>query len=156
MHAFACEVIGQSGSGRLSVVREVYARGALVRDIIPALRSIAEAYPGVTFRADPSEPAYIAECRSAGLHMTPATNDVDAGIQAVASAFADMMTIDPGCSGLLGELPGYIWQTDRSGGFKEKPVEVNDDACDALRYGVMAHKVPQNAWARLESAGGVS
>ena len=30
VHAFACEVIGQTGSGRLSVVREVYAKGALL------------------------------------------------------------------------------------------------------------------------------
>ena len=106
VHAFACEVIGQSGSGRLSVVREVYAKGALVRDIIPALLDIAKAYPGVVFHADPSEPAYIAECRAAGLKMTAARNDVNEGIQAVSVAINDGMTIDPSCSGLLGEMPG--------------------------------------------------
>ena len=48
------------------------------------------------------------------------------------------MTISPRCVGLLGEMPGYVWAKDRSGVFREHPVQVNDDACDALRYGVMA------------------
>ena len=149
VHAFACEVIGQSGSGRLSVVREVYAKGALVRDIIPALLDVAKAYPGVVFHADPSEPAYIAECRAAGLKMVAARNDVNEGIQAVSVAISDGMTIDPSCSGLLGEMPGYVWQQDRNG-MKEKPIEINDDACDALRYGVIAFAPdPNNPWAAI-------
>ena len=150
VHAFACEVIGQSGSGRLSVIREVYAKGALLRDIIPVLLEIQKAYPGIRFMADPSEPAYIAECIGAGLRMEAARNDVDAGIQAVSAAIHDGMTIDPSCDGLLGEMPGYTWMTDRAGGFKEKPIEINDDACDALRYGVIAFAPDMdNPWARL-------
>ena len=40
--------------------------------------------------------------------------------------------------------------TDRAGGFKEKPIEINDDACDALRYAVIAFAPdPDNPWARL-------
>ena len=149
VHAFACEVIGQSGSGRLSVVREVYAKGALVRDIIPALLDIQTTYPGIVFHADPSEPAYIAECRAAGLKMVAARNDVNDGIQAVSVAINDGLTVDPSCSGLLGEMPGYVWQQDRNG-MKEKPIEINDDACDALRYGVIAFTAdPDNPWANL-------
>ena len=155
VHAFACEVIGQSGSGRLSVIREVYAKGALVRDIIPALLDIQTAYPGIVFHADPSEPAYIAECRAAGLKMVAARNDVNDGIQAVSVAINDGLTVDPSCSGLLGEMPGYVWQQDRNG-MKEKPIEINDDACDALRYGVIAFtRDPNNPWAAIagKSAG---
>jgi phage terminase large subunit len=150
VHAFACEVIGQSGSGRLSVLREVYAKGALLRDIIPVLLDIARTYPGIVFKGDPSEPAYIAECKQAGLRIDAARNDVDAGIQAVSAAIHDGMTIDPSCDGLLGELPGYTWMADRGGGFKEKPIEINDDACDALRYGVIAFAPdPNNPWATI-------
>ena len=150
VHAFACEVIGQTGSGRLSVIREVYAKGALLRDIIPVLLAIQAEHPSMMFHADPSEPAYIAECRAAGLRMIAANNDVDAGIQRVAVAITDGMTVDPTCVGLLGEMPGYTWAPDKGGGFKEKPVEVNDDACDALRYAVMAFAPdPSNPWGRL-------
>lgn len=61
------------------------------------------------------------------------------GINAVAAAFRQGMTIDPRCVGLVTELPNYRWAPERSTGtFKEKPVEEGDDACDALRYAVMA------------------
>ena len=56
---------------------------------------------------------------------------------AVAAAIQDGMTVSPSCQGLLGEIPGYTWQPNRGGGFKEEPVKVNDDACDALRYLLM-------------------
>ncbi|MDD5304937.1 MAG: hypothetical protein PHS14_17710, partial [Elusimicrobia bacterium] len=148
VHAFACEVIGQSGSGRLSVIREVYAKGALIADIIPVLEDIQKEHPGMLFYADPSEPAYIAQCRQAGIKMVAANNDVDAGLQAVAVAINEGMTVDPACQGLLGEIPGYTWAPNKAGGFHERPIEINDDACDALRYGVMAFN-PTGSWSGL-------
>jgi hypothetical protein len=90
------------------------------------------------FYADPSEPAYIADCIKAGIPMQAADNDVDPGLQEVASALKGGMTISPDCTGLLGEIPGYTWKPNRGGGFKEEPIDINDDACDALRYGCMA------------------
>jgi phage terminase large subunit len=139
VHAFACEVIGQTGSGSLSVVDEVYERGRSVNDeLIPMLKALRAKWGISMFYADPSEPAYINDCINAGIPMTAATNDVDPGLQEVASAIKAGMTVSPECQGLLGEIPGYTWAPNRGGGFKEEPVKVNDDACDALRYGVMA------------------
>lgn len=138
VHAFACEVIAQSGSGRLAVAAEVYERGKTVTDIIPLLQGIRDTWHVDMFYADPSEPAYIMQCQQAGIPMMPANNDVDPGLQAVATELKAGMTISPDCHGLLGEIPGYTWAPNRGGGFKEEPVKVNDDACDALRYGVMA------------------
>ena len=80
---------------------------------------------------------------------TKTVYDVNDGIQAVSVAISDGMTIDPSCSGLLGEMPGYVWQQDRNG-MKEKPIEINDDACDALRYGVIAFAPdPNNPWSAI-------
>lgn len=138
VHAFACEVITQSGSGRLAVAAEVYEHGKTVDEIIPLLRTIRDEWGVSRFYADPSEPAYIVQCLNAGIPMTPADNDVDPGLQAVAIAIKAGMTVAPACQGLLGEIPGYTWAPNRGGGFKEEPIKVNDDACDALRYGVMA------------------
>ena len=139
VHAFACEIIGVSGSGRLSVLGEVYRHGTLLEDIIPALLRLQEALKIEAFYADPSEPEYIATCQRKGLQVVPATNDVGPGINAVATAIRQGMTVDPACTGLLTELPEYRWAPERStGGLKEKPVEEGDDACDALRYAVMA------------------
>jgi phage terminase large subunit len=143
VHAFACEVLGVSGAGRIMVIDELYVRGRTLPEVIPGLKALRDKWGISTFYADPSEPAYIAECQGAGLTVIPATNDVLPGIDAVASAIKDGMTVDPRCDGLLGELPGYTWAPDRKGGLREKPVEINDDACDALRYGVMAVRRPQ-------------
>jgi len=142
VHAFACEVIGATGSGQLYVVDELYVKGRTLPEILPDLIRLRDKWGVTTFYGDPSEPAYIAECRSAGLSVMPATNDVLPGLDSVAAAIKDGMSVDPSCVGLLGEMPGYTWMTDRAGGLKEKPVEINDDACDALRYGVMALRRP--------------
>lgn len=155
VHAFSCVVVGQSGSGRLAVLDEVYEKGRMLNQVIPALQFLRETHKIDTFYADPSEPAYIAECRAAGLPMKEARNDVLPGINAVSEAITRGMTVAPSCSGLLGEIPGYTWQQGRTG-ITEKPIEVNDDACDALRYAVFSLTAPQGGWASVtEWTGGV-
>lgn len=142
VHAFSCEVVGQSGSGRLETVGEVYQKGALLDEVIPQLLALKLRWNIETFYADPSEPQNIITLQRAGLPVVAATNDVMPGIEAVAQAISVGMTVSPVCVGLLGELPGYVWATNRlQGGYKEQPVKVNDDACDGWRYAVMALKV---------------
>jgi len=151
VHAFACEVVGQSGSGRLAVIDEVYEKGETIDRIIPALLFLKERHKISIFYADPSEPAYIAQCRAAGLQMEPAVNDVSPGLAVVSKAIAAGMTVDPSCAGLLQEMPGYTWAPSKLGGFQEKPIELNDDACDALRYAIASldPAMTQNPWAQL-------
>lgn len=142
VHAFACEVVGATGSGSLKVVDELYVRGKTLPEIIPDLKRLRDEHGISTFYGDPSEPAYIAECQQAGLNVIAAQNDVIPGIDAVAAAIKDGMTVHPQCHGLLGEIPGYTWKKDRTGDAIERPIEINDDACDALRYAVMALRRP--------------
>lgn len=144
VHAFAAEVLGESGTGRRAVLGEVYAKGRLLGGkgqpgtLIPELLEIQERHRVELWYADPSEPAYIAQCRAAGLRVVEATNDVLPGITAVERSIQAGMTVSPACTGLLAEIPEYTWQRDRATGLeKEKPAEINDDACDALRYAVM-------------------
>jgi phage terminase large subunit len=138
VHAFACEIVGMSGSGRLAVLGEVYRKGSLVEDIIPLLLRLQETLGITAFHADPSEPEYIATCQRAGLAVVPAINDVAPGINTVALAMKQGLTIDPRCDGLLDELPAYRWAPQRTtGGLKDEPLKEHDDACDALRYAVM-------------------
>lgn len=138
VHAFACEVVAESGTGRRAVIDEIYERGMLINDLIPRLLELKADLGIEVFYADPSEPEYIATCRGKGLNVVAATNDVLPGITAVENSLKRGMTVSPDCSGLLGEIPEYVWQRDRaSGQEKEKPIEINDDGCDALRYAVM-------------------
>ena len=137
-HAFAAEVVAESSLGRRAVLGELYERGWTIDDVIPALRALKAEHGVEEFFADPSEPAYIRQCRDAGLPMQPATNDVLPGITAVSQAIRAGMTVDPSCVGLLGEIPGYVWKRDRAtGNTIDVPVKVGDDGCDALRYASM-------------------
>jgi phage terminase large subunit len=145
VHAFACEVIGQTGSGSLAVIDEVYERGKTIDAIIPALRAIRDKRHVSVFYADPSEPAYISQCVAAGLNVVTADNSVHVGLTSVMRAIKAGMTISPDCRGLLEEMPGYTWQVNRTG-LQEKPIEINDDACDALRYGVLALDPTVGVW----------
>ena len=169
VHAFAAEVVGQSGSGRLSVREELYVRGAGVDQLVEPLAALAERHDVGAFVCDPSEPGLMAELErglanhraghrdcALGARVQGAQNDVTPGLQAVDRAFREGMTVDPSCEGLLNEIPGYVWQSNRLG-LTEKPIEINDDACDALRYAVMAFEPdPENPWGSLRSAGGVA
>ena len=137
-HNFAAEIVARSGAGRMAVLGEIYQRGRLLEDLLPTLLTIQERLGVGAWYADPSEPEYIATCQRAGLAVTPATNDVLPGIDAVGTAIAAGLTVDPSCRGLLAELPNYHWAPERaSGGLRDEPVKLDDDACDALRYAVM-------------------
>jgi hypothetical protein len=136
------------------------------------LEQLAELHDVEAFYCDPSEPGLMAQLvRGLAGHKSfhqdcklrasvqPATNDVLPGLSAVDKALRAGMTISPSCEQLLTEIPGYTWKPERGGGFAEKPIEVNDDACDALRYAVMAFEPNKsNPWAALSSgqAGGVA
>jgi PBSX family phage terminase large subunit len=157
-HAFACEAVAASGSGRLAVIAEIYERHLTLDEIIPALGELQSRLGITAFYADPSEPAYIDACRAKGLPVLKAENAVLPGITAVADAIAHGLTVDPGCAGLLAEMPGYAWKPERgTGEMADAPLKTHDDACDALRYAVMAFTRSDNPWARqLSCAGGIA
>jgi len=145
-HAFACEVVGASGTGRLAVIAELYEHRRTLDDLVPALLELQARLRIDAFYADPSEPAYIEACRARGLSVRKAENAVLPGITAVSAAIAAGMTVDPSCTGLIAELPGYAWKAERgSGELADAPTKAHDDACDALRYAVMAHCAPEPA-----------
>lgn len=181
VHRFAIEVVVQSGSGRLAVVDEVYETGLGLDQMIepylasdglrPGIARVLERHGVTDVACDPSEPALMdqlrrllaehrathgPECRLRA-KVKAATNTMSTGLQAVDKALRSGMTVDPTCRGLLAEVPGYTWAPDKRGGFHERPVEVGDDACDALRYAVMEYEPdPDNPWASIRSAGGVA
>lgn len=84
------------------------------------------------------------ECASFSLELTKlgiwhqdADNSVSDGIKLVASMFlAGLLRINRDrCPNLIREMPGYIWDPKAAERGVEQPVKLNDDACDALRYG---------------------
>lgn len=181
VHQFAVEVVGQSGSGRLGVRAELYATGKALDQLVepwmgpggvrPGIAQLCEDHGVSLLACDPSEPSLMAQLeRLLGEHrarhgsecrlrakVKAATNTMSTGLQAVDKALRAGMTVDPSCTGLIGEIPGYTWAPNKAGGFHERPVEVGDDACDALRYAVMEFEPdPSNPWAGMSSVGGVA
>lgn len=182
VHQFAVEVVGQSGSGRLAVRAELYATNRGLDQLVepwigndgqlrPGIAGLCEAHDVGVLACDPSEPSLMgqlerlllehrkvhgSECRLRA-RVKAATNTMSTGLQAVDKALRQGMTVDPSCAGLIGEIPGYTWAPNKAGGFHERPVEVGDDACDALRYAVMEFEPdPSNPWAGMTNAGGVA
>lgn len=152
-HPGAMVVVGQTGSGSLVVLHEEHHPGLLVADRTDAQRegwlSIArrlrDTYRPERFVADPSEPGNIRQLRQA-LGGSPvvenADNDVSEGLRRTKVAMQPApktpgLVVSDGCRALIDELETYSYRASADG-LSETPQEVHDDACDALRYAVMA------------------
>ena len=89
---------------------------------------------------DPSAASFITLLKKRGkYHVVPANNDVADGIRETATAMKKgLIKITPGCKNLITELQGYVWD-DKA--LEDKPVKINDHACDDMRYLVKTMKV---------------
>lgn len=87
---------------------------------------------------DPSAASFHAQLHRDGWSgVRGADNSVADGIRDVASLLAaDLLVIHDDCTGLLAELPGYVWDPDAARRGEDKPRKVDDHGVDALRYGV--------------------
>jgi phage terminase large subunit len=106
-----------------------------------------EEYGFETIQCDPSEPAYIAKFRRAGLPAEAGFNSVRPGITAMQQRFKDNrfyivrdcvrypdlgLVEDYKPASLEQELLGYVW----AGKGKDQPVKKDDHGCDGTRYAV--------------------
>ncbi len=89
---------------------------------------------------DPSASSFIAQCwRDGWPNVRRADNTVGDGIRDVAALFAaGRLRIHRSCVGLLGELPGYVWDSKPARDGSERPVKADDHSVDSLRYGCRA------------------
>lgn len=86
------------------------------------------------FVVDPSAASFITALRLRGFRVTEADNSVLDGIRLVATFLSKrMLLINKRCKNLIREILGYVWD-DSSKIEKEKPLKMNDHACDAMRY----------------------
>ncbi len=156
------QVWAVDGDGRMILLHELYQTRRLIDWWVEQARILQERYGIELYACDPSEPAYIAQFRRAGLNALPAENDLAPGIQQVQARLtiqADgrpriylrrgaLAELDraleaqgrPTCTEQ--ELPDYTWAEGANGAprknLPELPLKVNDHGCDALRYAAMA------------------
>lgn len=147
-HPTALSCIGVS-SGRFAVVDEWYERKVTSSDIINKVKQYQKKYNFYNIYCDSARPEIIEEMVQAGLPAVPC-------IKGAGSVFAGIMNL----KGLIGnnnlflgkeahyhlrEVDSYIW--DKSTDSKERPLKVNDDCMDAMRYAIYTYT--------LDDGGGV-
>lgn len=84
---------------------------------------------------DPSAASWKAELRSRNLIVMDADNDVLNGIRHVGSLIGQKRYyIDPSCVNTIKEYESYVWDDKAQKLGVDRPVKVNDHACDSDRY----------------------
>nr|DAX74143.1 MAG TPA: large terminase [Bacteriophage sp.] len=85
---------------------------------------------------DPAAASFKVQLRQDGAWgLTDADNDVLYGIRLMASLLASgSLKISDRCSGLIGEIPGYSWDSKAQLQGHDKPIKTADHSLDAARY----------------------
>lgn len=142
---FAAVLVARFRGGADHVLREWYRHGALSGGMSDS--QLADGLMdefGAEFRenrigavfCDPSAASFRAELRRRGVsRIRKGWNDVLSGIRVVGARFRQgLLTIDHGCSNLLGEVYSYQWDEKAQAQGQDRPVKAGDHGCDALRY----------------------
>ena len=132
-HPSTIMVIKRVGD-RFFIVDEFWKSHTNDDDLINALRKLVDQYgPGISY-IDPSVPRTIAAIRGAGYNAMPANNKVMDGLRTVRALFdTGKLQVHPRCENFIREAGSYVWSNKA----KEAPIDINDDACDGARYGLM-------------------
>jgi len=91
---------------------------------------------GAVAIVDPSAASFITELRNHGYLVKQADNDVLDGIRVTGTLIGrrKVRVHRKNCPNLLREIAGYVWDDKAAQIGIERPVKVDDHACDALRY----------------------
>jgi phage terminase large subunit len=116
--------------GRPIVLDEVYESRLTVEDMAARLGTLQSEHGTGVVYCDPAEPASIEQLQRAGYDAVAADNDVQPGIQHVASR-QDAILVAERCQNLVNEFGMYQY---RDGGDSDKVRKEHDHAMDALRY----------------------
>lgn len=87
---------------------------------------------------DPSASSFLLQLWTDGHPgVTRANNEVINGIRSVSNLLdSGRLFIHHSCSGLLGELPSYVWDETAAARGEDRPVKRDDHSLDALRYAI--------------------
>lgn len=92
----------------------------------------------------PEAASYATELTLRGFWVTDADNAVSEGIHTVSTLLSrrKLRISKTGCPRLVSRLPNYSWDGKAALRGIEQPLKVEDDECDALRYGVHGKILP--------------
>lgn len=100
---------------------------------------------------DPSAASFREQLRGDGQTTFPANNSVIDGIRLMDSLLTlDMLRVHESCEGLRAEIPGYVWDPEKTEKGLDEPIKLDDHSCDAARYAI---KTPEVTWRPLVKGG---
>lgn len=108
-----------------------------IRDFLDRSHHPAQALPPAPYTViDPAAASLKVQLHHDGHRgIWDATNDVLPGIKLMSSLIAtDQLLITDRCTGLISELPGYVWDDKKTEKGIDAPVKQNDHSVDAARY----------------------
>lgn len=121
------------------------------------LEASAERFPGCEHPSRvlvDHEPSFLEQLhRDRWKRVRNADKSVVDGVRTVASLFgADRLRIVDTATGLLDEIPGYVWDEGTAGkpSTVDKPRKQDDHSCDALRYAVMGSRQWWRHWLAVD------
>lgn len=103
---------------------------------------------------DPSAASFALQLWQDGVRrVSHADNAVLDGIRDVSSLLgAGLLKIHRSCTGLIKEKASYSWDPKAQERGEDKPLKVNDHACDAERYVIHSIRNVWRRWVRQEAA----
>ena len=141
-HPTALSCIGVS-SGRFGVIDEWYQRKVTSGDIIHRVGEYHKKYQFHSIYCDSARPEIIEEMVQAGLPAVPCIKgpgSVFAGIMHMKSLIGkEDFFVSAGATYHLREVDSYVW--DKTTGSIERPLKVNDDCMDAVRYAIYTYNL---------------
>lgn len=166
-HPTVLQVWGLDGDRRMWLLAEVFMSNKTIDWVIEQLRILSVTWGVGYWVADPAEPGLINQCRTAGLSVVEAINDVILGINIVTKrlkvqkdgrpriVFVKDGTSDGKTYGLrerdevlvekrapwstTQEFESYVWKKNRDGSIKkDEPAKEFDDGMDAMRYAAVS------------------
>ena len=142
-------VCAETGDGELFVLHEEVHKETIVAKLAPHGRGwcdiaidLVKKWNVTEFHCDPSQPGNMSVLSLAVRGMArvyPANNSVAEGIRRVGARLErKQLRVSSSCRQLAAEIESYEWKRTLKGEVTEDPVDINDDTCDALRYGESA------------------
>ncbi|WP_164509051.1 PBSX family phage terminase large subunit [Clostridium rectalis] len=129
--------------GDIYVLRELYKPKLTANDIMKEIkRMYPNGYSNLRIYADNARPEVIEEMKRSGFSgIRPCTKGANSVLEGIEWLQDRCIYIDESCVGARNEIESYQWEKDKKTGVRlPKPVKVNDDAMDSIRYGTEGFK----------------
>ncbi|MFI6168829.1 PBSX family phage terminase large subunit [Nocardia sp. NPDC051052] len=86
---------------------------------------------------DPAAASFRVQLLEDDITSHPANNEVLYGIRLLSSLLgADLLRVSDRCTGFIGEVTGYAWDSSATEQGVDAPIKVNDHSLDAARYAI--------------------